>query len=66
MKKIKIGSLCYTKYDKKFEYHKTEFTIRKGTIVLVCDVFASEGYALVEIEGYGTVFDYKIDELLLK
>lgn len=39
--------------------------LKKGTIVLVCDVFSSEGCALVEIEDYDTVFDYKIDDLLL-
>lgn len=65
MEKIKMGSLCYTKYDKKFEYHDNECIVKKGNIVLVCDVFASEDYALVEIEDYDTVFDYKIDDLLL-
>ena len=66
MEEIKLGSLCITKIDKKFEYHESVLTIKKGTYVSVCDDDnIHEGYVLVESEEFDTVFDYRLDELIL-
>lgn len=66
MEKIKLGSLCLTKNKKSFDYHNKVYVIEKGVLVTVCDdENIKEGYVLVEIEGYDTVFDYNIEELLI-
>jgi len=66
MEKIKLGSFCLTKIDKIFEYHGEKCVIKKGTYVNVCDDDnIDKGYVLVELEGFDTVFDYELNELIL-
>lgn len=66
MGKIRLGSTCITEVEKCFEYENRKCVISKGTYVTVCDNDnVSSGYVLVEIEGYDTVFDYMLSELVL-
>lgn len=66
MEKIKLGSLCLTKNDKSFDYKNKTILIKKGTLVSVCDdENVKEGYVLVEADGFETVFDYELEDLIL-
>ena len=66
MKGIRLGSLCLTNVDKEFKYGDKTHVIKRGTFVSVCDdTTITKGYVLVEIEGFDTVFDYNLDELVL-
>lgn len=66
MEKIKLGSLCITKVDKQFDTAEGICSIKKGTYVTVCDDDnIDKGYVLVESEGFYTVFDYNLNELIL-
>jgi len=66
MDKIKLGSLCITKADKKFNSVEGRTFIKKGTLVTVCDDDnINKGYVLVEVEGFYTVFEYNLNELSL-